>query len=130
MPRGYTIQEVAQKIDVSAHTLRYYERIGLIQGIERSQNARLYSEDNLRFIGFLKRLRATGMSIQQMQCYAGLLREGDTSLEARAKMLKDHAALVRAQISEMLGYLEVIDEKIGLYQGWIKERKEYETQIG
>ncbi len=65
----YTIQEAAERTGVSAHTLRYYERIGLLTPIHRETNSghRRYSEDNLRLVQFLLRLRTTGMPIAQRQ---------------------------------------------------------------
>jgi DNA-binding transcriptional MerR regulator len=70
-----TIRDVAEATGLSVHTLRYYERIGLIHPIDREENThRRYSEDDVGWIDFLTKLRAIGMSIQQMQAYAELQR--------------------------------------------------------
>ena len=72
-----TIQEVTKATGLSAHTLRYYERIGLIHPIEREENTRRrYTMDDVGWIDFLLKLRATGMTIKDMQRYAELLEKG------------------------------------------------------
>lgn len=72
-----TIQEAAQATGLTTHTLRYYERIGLIHPIDREENTRRrYSTDDIGWIDFLTKLRATGMSIKDMQKYAKLQRQG------------------------------------------------------
>src|SRR6185436_13315971 len=97
-----TIQEVAQATGLSAHTLRYYERIGLIHPIEREENARRrYTADDIGWIEFLLKLRATGMSIKDMQKYAELQRQGDATLSARVEMLKSLRDQVQARMSEL-----------------------------
>ena len=84
-----TIQHVAEITGLSVHTLRYYERIGLIHPIERAENThRRYTMDDIGWIDFLNKLRSMGMSIQEMQTYAELQRQGDASLPERVEMLK------------------------------------------
>src|ERR1041385_3422042 len=96
-----TIQEVSEATGLSAHTLRYYERIGLIHPIEREENARrLYTEEDLGWIDFLLKLRATGMSIKDMQTYAELQRQGNETLPQSVEMLKSLRELVEAHMSE------------------------------
>ncbi|CAG0963450.1 partial HTH-type transcriptional regulator AdhR, partial [Gammaproteobacteria bacterium] len=94
-----TIQQVAGATGLSEHPLRYYERIGLIHPIARADNGhRRYLPDDVGWIDFLNKLRATGMSIQQMQQYAEYQREGDMSLPQRVEMLKNHHEEVEARI--------------------------------
>src|SRR6266545_7412018 len=97
-----TIQEVSQATGLSAHTLRYYERIGLIHPIDREENTRrCYTEDDLGWIDFLLKLRATGMSIRDMQKYARFQRQGDETLPQRLEMLKALKVSVESRISEL-----------------------------
>ena len=111
-----TIQEVAEATGLSVHTLRYYERIGLIHNIGRAQNThRRYSTDDIGWIEFLKKLRAIGMPIQQMQVYAELQRQGDETLPERLEMLKQLRRNVEAHIAELQEHLELIHYKIELY---------------
>src|ERR687888_624782 len=102
-----TIQEVSQATGLSPYTLRYYERIGLIHPIEREENARrLYTDDDVGWIDFLLKLRATGMSIKEMQTYAELQRQGESSLPERVKMLKSLREDVEARMSELNEHLK------------------------
>src|SRR5690349_2481368 len=111
-----TIQQVAEATGLSVHTLRYYERIGLIHSIGRAQNThRRYTMDDIGWINFLNKLRATGMSIQQMQDYATLQRMGDESLLQRVEMLKAVERKVEDHINELQHHLELIRYKIDLY---------------
>lgn len=118
-----TIQQVAEATGLSEYTLRYYERIGLIHSINRAENGhRRYSPDDVGWIDFLNKLRATGMSIQQMQQYAELQRDGDCTLPERLEMLKAHRAQVEAQLDILYEHLKVIRYKIEYYQAIVSER--------
>jgi DNA-binding transcriptional MerR regulator len=118
-----TIQQVAEATGLSEHTLRYYERIGLIHAINRAENGhRRYSPDDVGWIDFLNKLRATGMSIQQMQRYAELQREGDSTLPERLEMLKAHRSQVEAQLDELYDHLKVIRYKVEVYQAVLSEQ--------
>src|SRR5688500_17882281 len=117
-----TIQQAAEATGLSEYTLRYYERIGLVHPIGRAGNGhRRYSQDDVGWIGFLTQLRATGMSIQQMQCYAELQRQGDASLPERVEMLKAHQAQVEAQVEVLCEHLKLISYKIEVYSEHLKE---------
>jgi DNA-binding transcriptional MerR regulator len=118
-----TIQEVAQATGLSAHTLRYYERIGLIHPINREENTRrCYTEDDLGWIDFLLKLRATGMSIKDMQKYAKLQRQGDDTLPERVEMLKSLRDSVETRIEELNEHLKLVRYKIDYYQKVIEEQ--------
>lgn len=107
---------------LSVHTLRYYERIGLIHPINRARNThRRYSQDDVGWIDFLNKLRAAGMSIQQMQAYAELQRQGDVTLPERVEMLKALRAQVEARMDELREHLKIIHYKIDYYEGVIAE---------
>jgi len=119
-----TIQEVSEATGLSAHTLRYYERIGLIHPIEREENTRrLYTEDDIGWIDFLLRLRATGMSIKEMQKYAELQRQGDVTLPERVEMLKSLRDNVEARMSELNEHLKLICYKIEIYEQIVTEKE-------
>jgi len=119
-----TIQEVSEATGLSAHTLRYYERIGLIHPIEREENTRrLYTDDDLGWIDFLLKLRATGMSIKDMQKYAELQRQGDLTLPDRVEMLKSLQSKVEARMNELDEHLKLICYKIEIYQQIVTEKE-------
>ena len=121
-----TIQEAAEATGLSAHTLRYYERIGLIHPIERETNTRrCYTLEDIGWIDFLTKLRATGMSIREMQRYAELQRQGDATLCERVEMLKALRDQVEDRIAELQEHLKLVHYKIEIY-GQILEEKEME----
>jgi DNA-binding transcriptional MerR regulator len=119
-----TIQEVARATGLSAHTLRYYERVGLIHPIGREENThRRYTPDDVGWIDFLTKLRATGMSIKDMQKYAELQRRGDETLSERVEMLKALRDKVEAHMDELNEHLKLIYYKIELYQKIVAEKE-------
>jgi DNA-binding transcriptional MerR regulator len=119
-----TIQEVSQATGLSAHTLRYYERVGLIHPIDREQNAhRRYTTDDVGWIDFLTKLRATGMSIRDMQKYAELQRRGDETLAERVEMLESLRDKVEAHMDELNEHLKLIRYKIEIYQQIVTEKE-------
>jgi DNA-binding transcriptional MerR regulator len=121
-----TIQEVSEATGLSAHTLRYYERIGLIHPIDREENTRRrYTADDVGWIDFLLKLRATGMSIKDMQKYAELQRRGDATLPDRVEMLKSLRDTVEIRISELNEHLKLIHYKIEIYQEIVEEQKSF-----
>jgi DNA-binding transcriptional MerR regulator len=118
---GLTIKEVASQTGVTAHTLRYYERIGLLRGVPRSASGhRRYRPEDVRGIEFLRKLHATGMPIRRMKEYAALLRKGDATMEARQHLLLEHKRDVEAHIDVLTSNLEMIRKKIQLYSQRMK----------
>lgn len=116
MEQAFTIQQVAEMTHLSEHTLRYYERLGLLNPIGRGSNGyRTYSSSDLTRIHFLRCLRATGMSIQKMQSYVKLLRQGPQTADERRLLLVAHAQEVQAHIAELQQDLEMIARKIASY---------------
>jgi DNA-binding transcriptional MerR regulator len=112
-----TIQQVASATGLSVYTLRYYERNGLIEPIERAANGhRRYSAQNIAWIEFLTRLRTTGMPIRQMQQFAALMREKPNEVQGRRILLEIHRSAVQKRMDELGQHLAVIDWKIQHYQ--------------
>lgn len=119
-----TIQEVSQATGLSAYTLRYYERVGLIHPIGREENThRRYTADDVGWIDFLTKLRATGMSIKDMQKYAELQRQGDETLAERVEILKSLRDKVEAHVDELNEHLKLIHYKIELYEKIVLEKE-------
>jgi DNA-binding transcriptional MerR regulator len=118
-----TISDAARASGVSAHALRYYERAGLLEPIERAANGhRRYAEEDLVRIRFLTKLRSTGMPIRRIREYAELMRQGDDTHEARLQLLESHRASVRERLAETERNLELIDRKIDYYRERLAER--------
>jgi DNA-binding transcriptional MerR regulator len=112
----FTISDAAQQSGISAHTLRYWERAGLLQPVSRNGSGhRRYAEEDLERIKFLTKLRGTGMPIRQVRRYAELLNGGDDTNEERLALLEAHREAVQARLEETAGHLDLIDWKIDLY---------------
>lgn len=112
----YSIAQAADRSGLSIDTLRYYERIGLVEPPARDSGGRRnYSEDDLGWLGFLTKLRTTGMPIRMMREYAQLRLHGAVTAGRRKQILMEHRADVRARISELQSCLDVLDYKIENY---------------
>ncbi len=127
MDTELTIQQMAGETGLSEHTLRYYERIGLIAPVSRAASGhRRYSSADLGWIDFLKCLRATGMPVAQMKQYADLQRHGDPTYGGRLSLLENHRQRVLEQLEELRRSLDVIEYKIGYYS---KEREKLKEAL-
>ncbi len=119
---GYTIRSMAERCGMTAHTLRYYERVGLIQPVGRARNGhRRYSDADEAWLHFLHCMRATSMPIREMQRYAELREKGDATSLERRKILEDHQAGIAAQIVELQQAHALLTHKIANYKK-IEER--------
>lgn len=117
MADGMTIQEVAQRTGLSAHTLRYYERAGLIPSVARQEGGqRRYGEEDLRAFHFITCLRMTGMPIRDIRGYMEAVQEGDETIPQRRGILLRHREDVCRQIEELNRCLGVLDYKLTLYE--------------
>lgn len=116
MDEGLTIAEAAARTGLTAHTLRYYERAGLLEPPTREGNGhRRYTEQDLGVLTLLIRLRATGMAIADMRRYHDLVRAGAHTSQARRDLLLEHRGKVEARIAQLHEDLALIDYKIGIY---------------
>lgn len=108
-----TVREASEFTGLSAHTLRYYERVGLLEPVTRNAGGhRRYAQTDLEHLKFLHCLRATGMPIRHMQEYATLVRQGRATLDARLELLESHKRDVQGRIRELEGMLAIIDAKV------------------
>ncbi len=112
-----TIADVAERTGVTAHTLRYYERIGLLDVARDAAGHRVYDARDYARVVFLTRLRMTGMPIRELQRYVTLVAAGHESVPDRLQMLLDHRDAVRAQLHELAFALQTIEFKIAAYGG-------------
>ncbi|WP_051639890.1 MerR family transcriptional regulator [Cellulomonas sp. URHE0023] len=114
----WSIAEAAEATGLTAHTLRYYERDGLLLGsVDRASSGhRQYSDQDLSWIRMVTRLRSTGMSIRDVRMYADLVRAGDGNEAARLELLRAHRDRVREQLRQVAAHLDAIEFKIDLYE--------------
>ena len=116
---GLTIADAARRTGVSAHTLRYYERAGLVvTRVDRTSGGRRrYRKLDLDWIKICTKLRATGMPIKTIRRYADLVAAGRGNEPERLALLEEHRADVLARLAELQENLTLIDRKIGVYRG-------------
>lgn len=114
------IAELARRSGLTPHTIRYYERIGLMPAADRDDAGhRDYGAETLRWITFLGHMKAAGMPIREMLRYARLRQQGDATGPQRAAILRARRALVVDQIALLRATLSVLDDKIA---GYAQER--------
>src|SRR4051812_28939934 len=123
---GVSISEAAAATGLSTHSLRYYERAGLmLEPIDRASSThRRYSEADIGWVQFLTRLRSTGMPIATIREYTELVRLGDSTVAARRELLVRHRTAVLQQLDDITASLAAIDIKIALYEQLHEKEKE------
>ncbi len=119
MDEALTIQQMVQLTGLSAHTLRYYERAGLMQQHVARNDAngyRYYTRQDVSWVEFLKRLRSTGMPIRDILRYTELTRQGEQTIAERMHLLQEHRNHVEEHLKEVEGHLTAITRKIAYYE--------------
>lgn len=112
----YSIGEFSKLTNLGIHTLRYYEHEHLITPGRNSSNRRCYTDKDLAWVDFIKRLKDTGMPIKEIRKYAELRAEGDSTLSERMQMLIFHRKALNEQINQLQEHMKKLDEKIKFYQ--------------
>lgn len=122
--RSRSIAEAAAATGLTTHTLRYYERDGLLlePPARSSAGVRRYREDDLRWITMITRLRATGMPIRTIRAYAELCRQGDGNEGERLELLLSHRDRVLEELARVTDHLGAINAKIGIYEDRLERR--------
>ena len=117
-PASLAIAEAAEQTGLTADTLRYYEKGGLmLRDVPRgSSGHRQYGEPEMRWIRLITKLRSTGMPIRDVRRYADLVRAGTGNEQERLDLLRAHRQVVLARLAEVQDHLGAIDHKIGLYE--------------
>jgi len=120
------IAEVSEQYEISTDTLRYYERVGLIPPVNRTESGiRDYNELDLRRVEFIKCMRSAGLPVEVLIEYVGLVQQGDKTIGARKEILIEQRALLAARMKEMQKTLDILDRKIEVYeQAVLKKEKE------
>ncbi|WP_416306988.1 MerR family transcriptional regulator [Neptunicella sp. SCSIO 80796] len=111
------IQRFSEICHVSVYTLRYYEKIGLLKQIQRNSSGhRDFTQADLAWIEFIKRLKDTGMPLKDIKIYASLRDKGESTHLPRLKLLQQHTANLQARIAAETEHLQKLQEKIEYYQ--------------
>jgi len=119
-----TISEVSEKFDIPQDTLRYYERIGLIPHVNRNKSGnRDYTEEDCRWVEFIKCMRGAGLTIEVLIEYVTLFQQGDATIEARKTLLTEQRRLLIAKMQDMKKTLERLDYKVARYEQTVAEKE-------
>ena len=111
-----TIAEVSKQYNISADTLRYYERIGLIPPVNRNKNGiRDYTDEDCKWVDFIKCMRSAGLPIEVLIEYVTLFRQGNSTIEARKEILIEQRGILEEKINFMAATLERLNYKIDNY---------------
>lgn len=126
-----TITEVSKKFDLSHDTLRYYERIGLIPSVNRNKGGiRDYSEEDCKWIEFIKCMRNAGLPIEILIEYVTLFQQGDATIEARKELLTEQRKQLVAKMEDIKKTLERLNYKIESYeQSVVEKEKELKRSV-
>lgn len=121
-----TITEVSKKYGLSADTLRYYERVGLIPTVHRNKSGvRDYTQEDCNWVEFIKCMRGAGLTIEVLIDYVTMFQQGDSTIDERKTLLIDQRKALSEKIEEMNKTLERLDHKIDLYEkGLMMNEKE------
>ena len=118
------ISEVSEQCDISADTLRYYERIGLLPPVSRSDNGiRDYSDLDVRRVEFIKCMRSAGLPVEVLIEYYGLVQQGDETIEDRKQILVEQRVQIATKMDEMQKTLDLLDYKIRFYDNALVEKE-------
>ena len=118
------IAEVSEQFGVSSDTLRYYERIGLIQPVTRTESGiRDYGEIDRRRVEFIKCMRSAGLPIEVLIEYVRLVQQGDQTIEARKNILKEQRSHLLTKMKEMQNTLDILDHKIVVYENAVLSKE-------
>lgn len=119
---GYQIKEVSELLDISIYTLRYYEKIGLLDNVQRdAQGRRDFSESDILTLNTVECLKNTGMSLKEIKHYVDLIPQGIASAEERLAIFKRQQAKVEEKIADLKAQLKTINDKVTYYDKAVKE---------
>ena len=111
------ISEFSKLSGLSIHTLRYYEKEGLLGRISRNASGkRLYSKTDLEWMTWIQRLKSTGMSLSDIKAFSKLRLRGEDSLGERKNMLAQHAETLKIEIAHLQGELNIVESKVKAYE--------------
>ena len=111
------ISEISERSGLSIHTLRYYEKEGLLTNISRNESGRrVYSETDLIWLTWIQRLKSTGMRLEVIKRFSNLRTLGDSSISDRKHMLIEHSKKLKSDIQRLQGELDIVEYKVAAYK--------------
>ena len=113
----YTIGEIAKKVNISPHTLRFYAKEGLLPFVERSESGiRMFKDEDFQWLMIIECLKKTGMPIKDIKTFIDWVMEGDSTIDKRLEMFKKQKEAVEKQISQLQETLELLEYKCWYYE--------------
>lgn len=120
---SYSISQMAQRFGIEPHTLRFYEKEGIITPERTASGIRSYTDENAAQLEMAMCLKSTGMPLKDIKRYFDLVKAGDETLDQRLQIFKDHRERVLEEIAQLQKYLCKIEHKIQWYQGFVDEKR-------
>jgi len=119
----FTVKQVSEMMDVSAHTLRFYDKMGLFPGLKRSDNQiRVFAEEDLHWVYIVVCMRKTGMSLSDIKSYIDLCKVGDKTIEQRYHIILEQKEKAELLVQEMEMRVEQLERKAQYYRKLMAER--------
>ncbi len=131
-PHYFTLQEVVARSGLSEHTLRYYERIGLVEPVKRDNSSghRRYSEEDLWKIEALACLRTTGMSLEDMRRYFALLKDGKAAADQQLALFEAQRAALERELAQKREHLRYLEHKVAFWKAVRNGNDAQASEIG
>ena len=122
--KRYTIGQAAERAGLSADTLRYYDKQGLLPFLGRAENSyRMFTEEDFAMLDTIVCLKGTGMELKDIRTFIHWCMEGDDTLQNRLELILARKREVEAQIEQLRGYMDKLDQKIAHYQDRLKAQR-------
>ena len=123
MSKTYKIAEIATLTDLSIPTLRYYEALGLLHPDRDSNNYRIFTDDDLRWIAFIKRAKATGMTLSKIVDYSKLREKGDSTVLERINILEEQEMSLQVELEKIQEHINFLQNKKQFYTQFLENHK-------
>ncbi|HCN75408.1 MerR family transcriptional regulator [Pseudolactococcus plantarum] len=123
MSKTYKIAEIATLTDLSIPTLRYYEALGLLHPDRDSNNYRIFTDDDLRWIAFIKRAKATGMTLSKIVDYSKLREKGDSTVLERINILAEQEMILQIELEKIQAHINFLQNKKQFYTQFLENHK-------
>ena len=121
---GYTISQVAERMGVTPHTLRYYDKEGLLPDVTRKNGVRIFEDEDIEWLKVINCLKNTNMPIKKIKEYFDLVRQGDKTIQARYDLIIEQKESILEQIKQLKYYLKEIEYKEWYYTEALKDGNE------
>ena len=118
------IKEFSEKTGLTSYTIRFYEKKELFRVKRDEKNRRIYDETDIEWIKMLKRLKDMGMKLSEIKKYSDLRYEGNGTIKERMKILTNHKKYVNIEIEKWQKYLQNLDDKLEIYESFLKSISE------